>query len=312
MRPERDEILNKSEIVEKLDAIVGKENIKIDEPMKNHTSFRVGGPADIFVSPVNEFQIRDILKLCSDLKCPVFVMGNGTNLVVRDKGIRGVVLKIYDNFNDVTVDGNIITADAGALLSVISKRALKEKLKGFEFACGIPGTAGGAVAMNAGAYNGEIKDVIYSADLIDDRFNIITLGREDLDLGYRRSIVSEKGFIVVRVRFALENGSYEEIKDRMDTLTTRRKEKQPLHMPSAGSTFKRPEGGFAPKLIEDTGLKGRSVGGAAVSTMHSGFIVNNGNATAADILKLIEVVKQEVYKKFSIMLEPEVKIVGEE
>lgn len=303
--------MEKGEIIGRLNAIVGEENIKIDEPMKNHTSFRVGGPADIFVSPENEFQVRDILELCHKSGCPVFVMGNGTNLVVRDKGIRGVVLKIYDNFNKVTVDGNIITADAGALLAVISKRALKESLKGFEFACGIPGTAGGAVAMNAGAYNGEIKDVIYSADLIDDRFNIITLGKEDLDLGYRKSIVSEKGFIVVRVRFALKDGNYDEIKDRMDTLTTRRREKQPLNMPSAGSTFKRPIGGFAPKLIEDTGLKGRSVGGASVSTMHSGFIVNNGNATAQDILDLIEVVKQEVYNKFNIMLEPEVKIVGE-
>lgn len=312
MKPEGDEILEKSKVFERLKTMVGENNVKVDEPMKNHTSFKVGGPADIFVTPADELQIRDVLKFCHDYECPVFVMGNGTNLVVRDKGIRGVVLKIYDNFNDVTVENNIITADAGALLSVISKRALRESLKGVEFACGIPGTAGGAVAMNAGAYNGEIKDVIYSADLVDGSFNIVTLDREGLDLGYRRSIVSEKGFIVLRVRFALEKGNYDDIKDRMDTLTARRNEKQPLHMPSAGSTFKRPEGGFAPKLIEEAGLKGRSVGGAAVSTMHSGFIVNNGDATARDILALIEVVRQEVYSKFNIMLEPEVKIVGEE
>lgn len=304
--------LKKCDIIERLIVIVGEGNIKIDEPMKNHTSFKVGGPADIFITPKNDLQIRDVLRLCHDSGCPVFVMGNGTNLVVRDGGIRGVVLKISDNYSDICVDGQFITAQAGALLSTISKSALKNSLKGLEFACGIPGTVGGAVAMNAGAYNGEIKDVIYSADVIDNNFKIITIDKEGLELGYRTSVVSKRGYIVVRTTIKLENGNYDEIKGRIDTLTRRRKEKQPLHLPSAGSTFKRPEGYFAAKLIEDTGLKGVRVGDAMVSDMHSGFIVNMGNASAADILGLIEVVKHEVYKKFNVMLEPEVRIVGED
>jgi UDP-N-acetylmuramate dehydrogenase len=304
--------LKKCDIIERLIVIAGEGNIKIDEPMKNHTSFRVGGPADIFITPVNVLQIRDVMRLCHDSGCPVFVMGNGSNLVVRDGGIRGVVLKIYDNYNDISTDGQFLTAQAGALLSTISKTALKYSLKGLEFASGIPGTVGGAVAMNAGAYNGEIKDVIYSADVIDSNFNIITLDKEALDLGYRTSVVSKRGYIVVRTTFRLDTGNYDEIKDRIDTLTRRRKEKQPLHLPSAGSTFKRPEGHFAAKLIEDTGLKGTRVGGAMVSEMHSGFIVNVGSATASDILGLIEVVTKEVYKKFNVLLEPEVRIVGED
>lgn len=299
-------------MIERIAAVVGKENIKLNEPMKNHTSFKVGGPADIFITPHDETEIRDVLKLCRENEYPVFVMGNGTNLVVRDGGIRGVVLKIFDGLNKISVEGNIITAQAGTLLSCLSKTALKYSLKGLEFACGIPGTVGGAIAMNAGAYNGEIKDVIYSADVIDDNFEIRTLSREELNMGYRTSLVSAKGYITVKARFSLVPGEYDEIKDRMDTLTRRRKEKQPLHMPSAGSTFKRPEGSFAPKLIEEAGLKGRRVGDAMVSQMHSGFIVNMGNATAMDILQLIDVVRKEVYSKFGIMLEPEVKVIGEE
>lgn len=303
--------MKKCDIIERLIIVVGEDNVKIDEPMKNHTSFRVGGPADIFITPSNELEIRDVLKLCHDSEYPVFVLGNGTNLVVKDKGIRGAVLKIYDNMNSITADGNIITAEAGALLSLLSKTSLKQSLKGLEFASGIPGTVGGAVAMNAGAYNGEIKDVIYSADVLDNDFKIITIDKENLELGYRTSVISTKGYVVIRARFMLENGNYDEIKDRIDTLTRRRKEKQPLHLPSAGSTFKRPEGHFAAKLIEDSGLKGRNVGDAMVSPMHSGFIVNTGNASAKDILDLIDIVKSEVYDKFKVMLEPEIKIVGE-
>lgn len=307
-----DEILKRCDIIERLTVIVGEGNIKIDEPMSRHTSFKVGGPADIFITPVNGMQIKDVLKLCHESGCPVFVMGNGTNLVVRDKGIRGVVLKIYDNFNNISVEGNMITAEAGALLSVVSKTALKYSLKGLEFACGIPGTIGGAVAMNAGAYGPEMMSVVDSADVIDNEFNIITLDNKQLEFGYRTSSVSVNGYIVLRAKLKLEPGNYDEIKDRIDTLTRRRKERQPLHLPSAGSTFKRPEGNFAPKLIEEAGLKGRSVGDACVSEMHSGFIVNMGNASAKDILDLIEVVKKEVYDKYNVMLEPEVKIVGEE
>jgi UDP-N-acetylmuramate dehydrogenase len=307
-----DVVVKKCDIIERLIILVSEANVKIDEPMRSHTSFKVGGPADVFVSPVTELQIKDVLKLCHDSDCPVFIMGNGTNLVVRDKGIRGVVLKIYDNFNNISVDNNVITCEAGALLSTVSKAALKESLKGLEFASGIPGTVGGAIAMNAGAYNGEIKDVIHSADVIDNNFKIVTLDREGLELGYRTSIVSSNGYIVLRTRFKLEPGNYQVIKDRIDTLTRRRKERQPLHLPSAGSTFKRPEGHFAAKLIEDSGLKGRRVGDAVVSEMHSGFLVNMGDASAQDILSLIDIVKKEVYEKFNVLIEPEIKIVGEE
>jgi UDP-N-acetylmuramate dehydrogenase len=299
-------------MAEKLAQIIGKENIKIDEPMKNHTSFKVGGPADVLVTPQNGIQIRDVLKLCKDNEYPVFVMGNGTNLLVKDKGIRGVVVKIYDNYNKIDVDGNMITAESGALLSVVSKIALKHSLKGFEFACGIPGTVGGAITMNAGAYTGEINDVVYSADVIDDKFNIITLKKDELELGYRKSIVTTKGYIILKVVLELENGDYDVIKDRIDLLTRKRTEKQPLSMPSAGSTFKRPEGSFAPKLIQEAGLKGRRVGDAMVSEMHSGFIVNAGEATAKDILSLIEIVREEVKLNSNILLEPEVVIIGEE
>lgn len=291
---------------------VGMENIRMNEPMRLHTSFKVGGPADMLVTPVNEYQIRDVLKICHSDGVPVFVMGNGTNLVVRDGGIRGVVIKILDNYNNISVEGNMITAEAGALLSVISKKAMECNLKGMEFASGIPGTAGGAAAMNAGAYDGEIKHVCDSVDVIDDKFNIVTLTNTQLQFGYRKSIVSTGGFIVTKVRFSLEKGNYDEIKAKFDDLMRRRKEKQPLHLPSAGSTFKRPVGGYAAKLIEEAGLKGRRVGDAMVSDMHCGFIVNMGGATASQILKLIEIVKQEVYRNSNIMLEPEVKIIGED
>lgn len=309
---EGDVNLKKCDIIERLIVIVGEGNIKIDEPMRNHTSFKIGGPADIFVSPSDKYQIRNVLKLCHDSGCPVFIMGNGTNLLVKDGGIRGVVLKIYDNFNKIDVEGKIVRAQAGALLSVISKSAMKHSLKGFEFASGIPGTLGGAAAMNAGAYGGEIKDVIYSVEVIDDNFNIVPLRKDELEFGYRTSVVSRRGYTVLEAAFHLEEGNYDEIKERIDTLTRRRKEKQPLHLPSAGSVFKRPEGYFAGKLIEDSGLKGIRVGGAMVSDMHSNFIVNVGNATAKDVLNLIEIVRHEVYEKFNLLLEPEIKVVGEE
>lgn len=304
--------MKKCEIIERLIVIVGEDNVKIDEPLKKHTSFKIGGPADIFITPTNDIQVRDVLRLCNDSGCPVFILGNGTNLIVRDKGIRGAVLKIYDNFNSINIEGQAVTADAGALLSAVSKAAMNNSLKGLEFASGIPGTIGGAVAMNAGAYGGEIKDVIHSAVVLDNNFNIITLDRESLEMGYRTSVVSKRGYLVLRTKFSLEQGNFDEIKDRIDNLTRRRKEKQPLHLPSAGSVFKRPEGYFAGKLIEDAGLKGRRVGDAVVSEMHSNFIVNAGSASASDVLRLIDIVIHEVYNKFHITLEPEVKIVGED
>lgn len=291
---------------------VGVENIRMNEPMKLHTSFKVGGPADMLVTPTDEYQIRDVLRICREAGVPVFVIGNGTNLLVRDGGIRGVVIKIFDNYNGIKVEGNMITAEAGALLSVISKKAMESNLTGVEFACGIPGTAGGAAAMNAGAYDGEMRHVCDSVDLIDDKSNMVTLKNEELQFGYRRSIVSAEGYIVTKVRFALQRGDYDKIRARFDELMRRRREKQPLHLPSAGSTFKRPAGGYAAKLIEEAGLKGRRVGDAMVSDMHCGFIVNMGNATALQILELIEIVKSEVYRNSKIMLEPEVKIIGED
>ncbi|HBM81899.1 MAG: UDP-N-acetylmuramate dehydrogenase [Clostridiales bacterium] len=304
--------MKKSDVIKRIISVVGEDNVKINEPMSRHTSFKVGGPADIFVTPGSDLEIRDVLKIFRDNGFPVYVMGNGTNLIVRDKGIRGAVLKIYDRFNAISIHGDTLSADAGALLSCVSKQALEAGLKGIEFACGIPGTVGGAIAMNAGAYNGEIKDVVYSVDAIDNDFNIITISGPKLEFGYRISTISKYGYTALRARFKLGHGNYEDIKDRMETLTRRRKEKQPLNLPSAGSTFKRPEGHFAAKLIEDSNLKGVSVGGAEVSKMHSGFIVNNGNASASDILELINIVIDEVYKKFNVRLEPEVKIIGEE
>lgn len=292
--------------------VVGVENVRLGELMKNHTSFKVGGPADIMVTPSNETEVALALKICKAEGIPVFIMGNGTNLLVRDKGIRGVVIKTFDNFKGYAVKDNIIEAKTGTLLYQIANAALEHELEGFEFASGIPGTLGGAVAMNAGAYGREMKDVIIKTRYIDENGGIRTILGDQHQFGYRTSFIQKAGGIALESEICLRKGKAEEIKARMDDLRLRRREKQPLEMPSAGSMFKRPEGYFAGKLIEDCGLKGLKIGGAQVSEKHCGFVVNAGDATADDILKLIERIQREVMLKFGVELHTEVKVVGEE
>ena len=292
--------------------ILNKEDIFVDEPMKNHISFKVGGPADFLVKPRNVEQLKDLLSLLNKEDIPYLIVGNGSNLLVRDGGIRGVVIKISDNFNEFKIEGNTVYAQSGALLSFMGKAILNESLTGFEFAAGIPGTLGGAIAMNAGAYGGEMKDIVKSVKLMDLEGNILELSNEEMQFAYRKSIISKKDYIVLSAIIELKEGNFEEIRESMRELTKSRVTKQPLNLPSAGSTFKRPEGYYAAKLIEDSGLKGLTLRGAQVSDKHSGFVVNLGNATAKDILDLIYIVKNIVNSKFGIMLEEEVKILGDE
>ena len=299
-------------MVSLLEGIVGSDNIKIDEPMKRHTSFKVGGSADILVTPVSIFQLSEILKLCKRENVPILVMGNGTNLIVSDKGIRGAVIKIYDNLNGCSVENDTIRAYGGILLSKLSNVALENNLTVLEFASGIPGTLGGAVAMNAGAYGGEMRNVVFETEYMDKDGELKVLRNEEHEFGYRTSFIQKQSGIVIRSVLKLRKGNKDEIKALMRDLTKRRQEKQPLDMPSAGSVFKRPEGHFAGKLIEDCGLRGYQIGGAQVSNKHCGFIVNTGNATARDIISLIRHVQATVKMKFGIDMQTEVKIVGEE
>ncbi|EPB8157636.1 UDP-N-acetylmuramate dehydrogenase [Clostridium perfringens] len=286
-----------------------EEDITVDSPMSEHIYFRVGGPADILVTPVNEEQVVNTLKLCREYDVPYFILGNGSNILVKDGGISGVVIK-FNKLNKITTEGNCVTAQSGALLKDVSKAALENNLRGFEFACGIPGSIGGAVFMNAGAYDGEMAHVIKSARVIDENCNIKNLTKEELELGYRSSIVMKKGYVVIEATVELESGEYASIKDKIDDLTNRRESKQPLEYPSAGSTFKRPEGYFAGKLIQDSGLKGFSIGGAAVSEKHSGFVINKGGATAKDVLDVIAHVQKTVKENFDVELHTEVRIIG--
>lgn len=295
----------------KLAKILDPKDIEIDEPMKNHTSFKVGGPVDILVNPENYQQVLNIIKLCKENNVPYYIIGNGTNLLVKDGGIRGLVIKIC-KLNEITLEGDRIIAKSGALLKDVSDLALEQSLTGFEFACGIPGSIGGAVAMNAGAYNGEISNVIESAKIIDNDGNIRVLNKDELELGYRMSSILKYGYTVIEVTFKLQKGEQKKIQDRIEDLSKRRSEKQPLEYPSAGSTFKRPEGYFAAKLIEDSGLKGFNVGDAEVSEKHSGFIINKGDATAKDILDLIKLVQNKVKENFDVDLFTEVRIMGED
>ena len=290
--------------------IYNSEDIKLNEKMSDHIYFKVGGAADVLLTPRNVQQVKDTLKIIKDNNLPYYIIGNGSNLLVKDGGIRGVVIKLV-NLNKLESDGKCIKAETGVLLKDVSKLALEKSLTGFEFACGIPGSVGGAIFMNAGAYNGEINDVIKEAEVIDKDGNISVLNKEELELGYRTSKVMKEGLVVLNATFELIDGEEEIIKSRVDELTAKREEKQPLEYPSAGSTFKRPEGYFAGKLIQDAGLKGFSIGGAAVSQKHSGFVINKGGATAKDILDVIEHVQNEVKKQFGVELHPEVRILGE-
>lgn len=304
--------MDKIKIYDELTKLISKESVLIDEPMKKHTSFKIGGPVDIMVIPESVEEVQSAIKVCNENNVPHFIMGNGSNLIVRDKGMRCVVIKIADKFTDVTINGNVVVAQAGILLSKLSKKIMAESLKGFEFASGIPGTLGGALTMNAGAYGGEMKDVVKGAKVLDSEGNIKNLSLEELELGYRMSAVQTEGYIVLEVEMEFEKGDYEEIVAITKDFTERRTTKQPLHLPSAGSVFKRPPGYFAGKLIEDSGLKGAKVGGAQVSELHSGFIVNVDNATTEDVLNLIKLVQKTVKEKFGVELQTEVRVIGEE
>ena len=302
---------NTCNIYDKVVDIVGEENVHTDEPMSRHTTFRIGGNADYFVKPGNADEVAAVIAVCREYNIPYFILGNGSNLLVSDDGYRGMIINIMDNMDSVTVDGRIITAQAGAMLVRVSVMARDNALTGLEFASGIPGTIGGAVYMNAGAYGGEMKNVVKTVRAIDEHGRIYELDSEKMDFSYRHSIVEERKLIVLEVTLELEHGSREAIDDRMKELAEARRSKQPLEYPSAGSTFKRPEGYFAGKLIMDAGLRGYSVGGAQVAEKHCGFVINKGGATASDVVELIRDVQHDVDDKFGVTLEPEVKMLGE-
>jgi len=299
------------ELIKQINKVILKANIKINEPMENYTSFKVGGPADILVTPENAEEVQSIIKICKENKVDYYLIGNGSNLLVRDGGIRGVVIKL-SNLNKIEVEGNMIIAQSGATLYDVTMIALDKGLKGIEFASGIPGSMGGAAAMNAGAYDGEMSMVLESILAIDNNGELLTLTNEEMELTYRSSAVLINGYTVISVTLKLSEGDKETIKARMDVLAKRRSDKQPLEYPSAGSTFKRPEGHYASVLIQDCDLKGISVGDAEVSVKHSGFIINKKNASAKNILDLIKLVQKKVKEKYGVQLDTEVKIWGED
>lgn len=300
-----------SAIYEFLSAQVPKENILFDEPMCRHTTFRVGGEARCFVRISDREQLRQIIPYLEQVEIPFFILGNGSNLLVGDKGYQGVILQIGDRINQITVDGERMIVQAGALLSRIAKAALEKELTGFEFASGIPGTIGGGVVMNAGAYDGEMKQVVERVTVMGRQGEILELSGDEMEFGYRTSIIKNRPFIVLEVCLKLSQGNGGDIRAKMEELTRKRKEKQPLEFASAGSTFKRPEGYFAGKLIMDAGLRGYSIGGACVSEKHCGFVVNTGKATAADVAEVIWEVQDRVKDRFGVTLEPEVIFLGD-
>lgn len=296
--------------INELILLLGEDNVKLSEPMSLHTTFKIGGNADVFVTPESEEGILNSINIAKKYNINYYIVGNGSNLLVKDNGYRGLIIQLFKNYSDIEVKDNIIKAKAGALLSAVAKKALENSLTGMESLSGIPGTIGGAVCMNAGAYGGEIKDILTSVKVIING-EIKVLSNEMADFGYRRSGIMDKGMIVLEAEFKLDNGNYEDIKSKMNELLAQRNSKQPVEMPSAGSTFKRPEGYFAGKLIDDCGLRGYSVGQAQISTKHCGFVVNNGGATAKEVVTLIENVSEKVMDKFGVKLEPEVRIIGE-
>ncbi len=298
-------------IYELLCGCAGGENVRRQEPMSLHTTFRIGGPADLFVMPGSIQAVADSIRICKETQTPYAVIGNGSNLLVSDAGYRGVIIQIGRNLNQITGNGEEIRAQAGAMLSVIAKTALSESLTGFEFASGIPGTLGGAVVMNAGAYGGEMKDVLTEVTVLTRKGEIRTIPAEKLEMGYRTSLAAKNGWIILEAVLRFQKGDAEAIRSRMEELKVQRVTKQPLDLPSAGSTFKRPEGYFAGKLIMDAGLRGFTVGGAQISEKHCGFVVNKGGATAEDVRNLICAVQKKVQEDAGVKLEPEVKFLGE-
>ena len=297
-------------VVKALEQFLPAENIYCKEPMKKHTTFRIGGEADLFLRMENVRQLQEVQNYLQKLGISYYVLGNGSNLLVSDEGYPGVIIEIADKMNTIRVEGNSIIARAGALMSKIAHVAYENGLTGFEFAAGIPGTIGGGVVMNAGAYGGELKNVVTAVEVLDQNGEIISLDNQTMEFGYRTSILKKHPFIVTEVRIGLQEGCKEEIKATMEDLAAKRREKQPLEYPSAGSTFKRPEGYFAGKLIMDAGLRGYQVGGAQVSEKHCGFVINKGEATATEVKQLIADVQQEVKNKFGVDLETEVIFLG--
>lgn len=288
------------------------ENVKLNEDMKLHTTFRIGGPADYYVEPNTKEEVRQLLLLCRKEEMPYYIIGNGSNLLVGDKGFRGLIIQIGKNLNKVTFGENgHVTAQTGVMLSKLAMEIAEHGYTGFEFAAGIPGTLGGAVTMNAGAYGGEIKDCIVSAFAVSQTGEFLTLSKEQLDLSYRNSIIQKEHYVVLEAEFRFEKADKKAVLETIADLNQRRRDKQPLNYPSAGSTFKRPEGYFAGKLIMDAGLRGFRVGGIMISEKHCGFVINVDNGTAKEALMLIDAVKKKVLEQFGVVLEPEVRMIGE-
>ena len=299
-----------NKMLTKLEELIGKGHVLYDEPMKKHTTFRVGGPARALVEPGSAEDVKSVVEFCKSEQIPYYIVGNGSNLLVSDKGYDGVIIHLFKNMSAMRIEGNKVYVQAGALLSKVAVQAGRKGLTGMEFASGIPGTLGGALVMNAGAYGGEMKDVVREALVMRKDGKLLRLKREELELGYRTSVIAREGYVVLSVLLELRKGDPEEIETRMQELRTARTEKQPLEYPSAGSTFKRPEGYFAGKLIMDAGLRGYRLGGAQVSEKHCGFVINTGDATAKDVMNLIRHVQSEVSRQFGVELEMEVKTLG--
>lgn len=280
-----------------------------DEPLKKYTSFKTGGPAKVLLIPKTESDLIESIKICREESLKYVVLGNCTNVLVDDNGFDGIVIMLKNTLNDIKIEDNYLTAQSGATLKQIANRACEKSLTGLEFAHGIPGSVGGGVIMNAGAYDGEIKDVVESVRMLDDNLNIIELKNSEMNFGYRKSIAQENNYIILSAKFKLKEGSSDEIVSKMEELSKRRAEKQPLELPSAGSTFRRPEGYYAGKLIDDSGLRGFTHGGAGISEKHCGFVVNKNNATSKEIKETIEIVQKVVYDNFKVKLVREVKYI---
>ena len=296
---------------DKLEEIVGKDKVKYNEKMSKYTTMRVGGPCDCIVFPDEISKIKEVIDFCKNENITFFVIGNGSNLLVKDEGIHGVVIKLGHRFAKIELDGEYILAYAGATMPALSQLAKKNSLKGLEFACGIPGTIGGGVKMNAGAYGSQISDILYEVTYMDEKEEIKTIKNKDCSFGYRKSIFTiNPNYVILSAKFKLERGNIDEIENKMKENSLARKAKQPLEYPNFGSVFKRPEGYFVGKLVDDAGLRGYKIGGAQVSTKHTGFIVNVDNATCKDVLDLIGYVQTTVYNKFNVKLTPEVIIIG--
>ncbi len=298
-------------MINELVNICGADNILVGEELKKHTTFRIGGPAKLMAIPRSEEEIVKLIALCKSKNFPYFVMGNGSNLLVSDSGYDGLVIQIFNQFNEVRLEGNKLYAQAGALLSLISNMAARAELTGMEALSGIPGTLGGAVVMNAGAYGREMKDIIDKVRVLNESGDILEINGQDMDFGYRQSVCMTKSYIVLGAYISLERGDLDSIRQKMNEYKQQRTSKQPLEYPSAGSTFKRPEGYFAGKLIMDAGLKGYCVGGAQVSEKHCGFVINKGEASCKDVMELVAHVQKSVLDKFGVTLEMEIRKLGE-